>query len=180
MPALAHLILFAALLGPPGTSTLLGALRLLIELTNANPAWSGALADCATAVPSLIRLVVASRQGEDGFNTLCLALGVLTNLVETVPGVKHVLRDTRTSFSLGSPHRPALIPSRPTDLNPICQSRKCARSCRCDSTSQSTAIALLARLFLDPLLDRPDEVRPFLPVDPCKADDWTTRRKEAS
>lgn len=113
---------------------LLSALRLLIELTTRDAAWSLELSNCERAVPTLVKLLVAARTKGKGkgkriralstssaakmevdeggeleedepetasqikFDVLCLALGVLTNLVETVPEVKDVLRETRAFF----------------------------------------------------------------------------------
>ncbi|KAK4696442.1 hypothetical protein P7C70_g8379, partial [Phenoliferia sp. Uapishka_3] len=71
------------------------------------------------------------------FDVLCLSLGVLTNLAETVPDVKDVLRETY--------------------VNPSCRDhRKCARECHCEE--RENAIALLAALYLDPLKDSQNEL----------------------
>ena len=96
---------------------LLSVFRLLLALTTVSPDWSIALAGTSLAVPTLIKLIVATRNkparagrgsfivGNDveevegtvsyKFDVLCLALGVLTNLVETAEGVRDVLRETR-------------------------------------------------------------------------------------
>lgn len=119
---------------------LLSALRMLIDLTTSDPAWSVALAQVDDIISTLIKLIVATRTAESTtvarfrelsspapgelslkkdddrktkskeegiaqssmredvkFDVLCLALGVLTNLVESVDEVKTVLRTTRES-----------------------------------------------------------------------------------
>ena len=87
----------------------------MIELTNEDVAWSRALAGNEALVGILVRLLGWARVGgtkeeknevekqDEKFNVLCLALGVLTNLVETVPSVKDSLRDTCSSSTSLSP-----------------------------------------------------------------------------
>jgi hypothetical protein len=99
---------------------LLSTLRLLAELTTKDPDWSLELSKTPRMVSTLIKLVVATRttsaragkgrflsvveveEGEKGeggykFDVLCLTLGVLTNMVESVESTKGALRDTCTS-----------------------------------------------------------------------------------
>lgn len=103
-----------------GMDCLLSTLRLLVELTTKDPDWSIELSNSPRIVSTLIKLVVATRttsarvgkgrfastiveEGEKGeggykFDVLCLTLGVLTNMVESVESIKDTLRDTRTSL----------------------------------------------------------------------------------
>ena len=100
---------------------LLSTLRLLVELTTKDPDWSIELARAPRIVSTLIKLVVTTRteaarsgkgrfavesgvdrveeEGKQGFSfdVLCLTLGVLTNMVESVESIKDVLRETRES-----------------------------------------------------------------------------------
>lgn len=96
---------------------MLSVFRLLLALTTVSPDWSIALAGTPLAVPTLVKFIVATRNAEARagrgsfvvvgteendvvsykFDVLCLALGVLTNLVETAEGVRDVLRETRQS-----------------------------------------------------------------------------------
>ncbi|KAM0750083.1 hypothetical protein T439DRAFT_380825 [Meredithblackwellia eburnea MCA 4105] len=79
----------------------------------------------------------SSPPGQFNFDVLCLVLGVLANLVETVPEVKDVLRET--------------------ELDPNCPgASKCARHCVCDN--RETAIFRFTELYLDPLADSTNEV----------------------
>lgn len=123
---------------------MLGALRLMVDLTTNDPAWSSALAQAPDLVSTLVKLIVVTRNGDPGttarfevlsnqksdganedvtmvgnsttaetrdvkaseapqqslrFDVLCLALGVLTNLVESVDQIKDTLRTTRESSS---------------------------------------------------------------------------------
>ncbi|GAA5959659.1 hypothetical protein JCM21900_002150 [Sporobolomyces salmonicolor] len=73
------------------------------------------------------------------WDVLCLALGVLANLVESVEDVKDVLRDLH--------------------LSPTCHpGRRCIRHCLCPSPPARSALTTLAQLYLDPLSDAPNSV----------------------
>ena len=73
-------------------------------------------------------------------DTLCLALGLLTNLVQAVKEVKEVVRETRMCFP---PNRLiAFVHVLPIGLNPSCalKKRACARRCTCSPTSNGLDI----------------------------------------
>ncbi|GAA5857709.1 hypothetical protein JCM1840_000876 [Sporobolomyces johnsonii] len=73
------------------------------------------------------------------WDVLCLALGVLANLVESVEDVKDVLRDLH--------------------LSPTCPpSRRCTHHCLCPAPPSRPALTALAQLYLDPLADAPNSV----------------------
>ena len=73
-------------------------------------------------------------------DTLCLALGLLTNLVQAVKEVKEAVRETRT-FSLSHVQSLSFMFYR-IGLNPSCalKKRACARRCTCSPTSNGLDI----------------------------------------
>lgn len=79
-------------------------------------------------------------------DTLCLVLGLLTNLVQTVKEAKHIVHDTRTSsdFVRFDIFRCTYIHS---GLNPSCtlQRRACARKCVC--SHPLSGIEILVQLY---------------------------------
>lgn len=93
------------------------ALRVLINLTHEDLPWCRAVLDDDLSIPAVMYLVVmAQRQrrllekrvdaeeadSEDAENAarsldrLCLALGLLTNLVQATPDARHLIGDTCT------------------------------------------------------------------------------------
>ncbi|GAA5860014.1 hypothetical protein JCM5353_004884, partial [Sporobolomyces roseus] len=71
------------------------------------------------------------------WDTLCLVLGIITNLVESSDEAKDILRETM--------------------IDPTCQQgRKCVRTCTCPSPQP--ILTTLAQLYLDPLSDAPNTV----------------------
>lgn len=92
------------------------------------------------------------------YDLLCLALGVLTNLVETVDTTKDILRETCKL------HETCLLLFEDcTDIFGLTvidleckESRKCARKCQC--LNRKTSIYRLTDLYLDPLDDSLNEV----------------------
>lgn len=83
------------------------ALRVLVNLSHDNGTWSGALLDNELTVPMIVRFIVSShyrisetRSHEDKIHVsdrLCLALGLLTNLVQADERTKDLVRETCTS-----------------------------------------------------------------------------------
>ena len=92
------------------------ALRVLINLTHGNLLWSQAVLDSHSIIPMVMNLIVAeqrtrliyakkldaeeadSEDAEDAAHSLdrlCLALGLLTNLVQATSEAKRTLCDTR-------------------------------------------------------------------------------------
>ena len=79
-------------------------LRVLVNLSHDNETWSGALLDNELTVPMVIRFIVSSHHRiastashEDKIHTsdrLCLALGLLTNLVQVDERAKDLVRGT--------------------------------------------------------------------------------------
>ncbi|KAL8279525.1 hypothetical protein RQP46_008087 [Phenoliferia psychrophenolica] len=153
--ALSDVVLAAHIVGTGEAQKLvLASLRLMIELTNEASEWAEALVGDGGEdgiVRTLVRLLawaVVERGDEGGekeeeekssrFNVLCLALGVLTNLVETVPSVKDSLRDTH--------------------MSPLCAptNRKCALACHCPG--QQSSLHILAALYLSPLSSSQNEL----------------------
>ncbi|SCV72287.1 BQ2448_4981 [Microbotryum intermedium] len=140
---------------------LLGALKLVVQLTIADARWSAELVAVhqGRIVGSLVRVLQSARKGmivvgeekrgkekdesrgddqeKDGeeqegdkamLDLLCLALGTLTNLVESVDHVKTILRETL--------------------LSPTCQERRrCTLVCHCDG--REPAVSALAKLYIE-------------------------------
>lgn len=103
-------------------------LRILVNLTHANELWGRKVVKCEYAMNFLLRIIhnasqnMVQRRGdmvkieeEDldaridkgveraetcASDTLCLALGLLTNLVQAVKEVKEAVRETRMFFFL--------------------------------------------------------------------------------
>ena len=82
-------------------------LRVLVNLSHDNETWSGALLNNELTVPMVARFIVSShhritgaRSHEDKMHIsdrLCLALGLLTNLVQMDERAKNLIRETCTS-----------------------------------------------------------------------------------
>lgn len=82
-------------------------LRVFVNLSHDSETWSGALLDNELTVPMIVRFIVSShrRMNETGSyedkihasDRLCLALGLLTNLVQADERAKDLIRETRTS-----------------------------------------------------------------------------------
>ncbi|KAF9652285.1 hypothetical protein BDM02DRAFT_3089375 [Thelephora ganbajun] len=114
------------------------ALRVLVNLSHDNGTWSGALLDNGLTVPMIVRFIVSSHRRiarvksyEDKIHAsdrLCLALGLLTNLVQVDERAKDLVRETL--------------------LNRTCPGRRgCIRSCNC--SNRATALSSLLAIFLD-------------------------------
>ena len=83
------------------------ALRVLVNLSHDNEAWSSALLDNELTVPMVVRFIVSSHcriAGTKSYDDkihisdrLCLALGLLTNLVQVDERAKDLIRETCTS-----------------------------------------------------------------------------------
>lgn len=73
-------------------------------------------------------------------DTLCLALGLLTNLVQAVKEVKEAVRETRMFASFS--HLSNRFHVLPIGLNPSCalKKRACARRCTCSRASNGLDI----------------------------------------
>ena len=101
-------------------------LRILVNLTHANELWGRKVVQCEYAMNFLLRIIhnasqnmrrgdlvkieeeedLASRNDKSverletsALDTLCLALGLLTNLVQAVKEVNEAVRETRMLFS---------------------------------------------------------------------------------
>lgn len=105
-----HLLLRAGEHVTPAGDCLASALRTLVDLTSGDSQWSVTLAQTPGAIQALVNIIIESRavglskrkrgeeeedevEGQSGFDILCLALGVLTNLVETAEGARDTLRE---------------------------------------------------------------------------------------
>lgn len=87
------------------------ALRVLVNLSHDNETWSGALLDNELTVPMIVRFIVSShhritstKSHEDNIHIsdrLCLALGLLTNLVQVDERAKDLTRETRKFCGCG-------------------------------------------------------------------------------
>ena len=101
-------------------------LRILVNLTHANELWGRKVVQCEYAMNFLLRIIhnasqnmrrgdivkieeeeedLASRNDKSveraetcALDTLCLALGLLTNLVQAVKEVKEAVRETRMCY----------------------------------------------------------------------------------
>ena len=82
------------------------ALRVLVNLSHDNETWSGSLLDNELTVPMVVRFIVSSHYRIAGTKSyddkihisdrLCLALGLLTNLVQVDERAKDLIRETCT------------------------------------------------------------------------------------
>lgn len=147
-------------------------LRILVNLTHANELWGRKVVQCEYAMNFLLRIIhnasqnMVQRRGdmvkteeeeEDldvrndksveraetcALDTLCLALGLLTNLVQAVKEVKEAVRETRMCFSPTSNCVIAFVHVLLIGLNPSCalKKRACARRCTCSPTSNGLDI----------------------------------------
>jgi hypothetical protein len=107
-------------------------MRILVNLTHANELWGRKVVECEYAMNFLLRIIhnasqnMVQRRGDMvkneeeenlavarndksveraetcALDTLCLALGLLTNLVQAVKEVKEAVRETRMCFSPSS------------------------------------------------------------------------------
>lgn len=131
------------------------ALRVLVNLSHDNETWSGALLGNDLTVPMIFRLIVSShhriattRSYEDKIHVsdrLCLALGLLTNLVQVDERAKDLIRETCTCGGTAELY---------IDVDPIpvlshtCPGRRgCIRSCHCPN--RTTALSSLLVIFLN-------------------------------
>ena len=130
------------------------ALRVLVNLSHDNGAWSGALLDNELTVPMVVRFIVSShhritetRSCDDKIHVsdrLCLALGLLTNLVQADERAKDLIRETRASCGTALFARQA---DPLSVLNRTCPGRRsCIQSCRC--SNRATALSSLLSIFL--------------------------------
>lgn len=86
-------------------------LRVLVNLSHDNENWVGALLDNELTVLTVLRFIISShhritgtRSYEDKMRVsdrLCLALGLLTNLVQADERTKDLVRETRTFGDIG-------------------------------------------------------------------------------
>ena len=116
------------------------AFRVLINISHANPTWSTLLVHQRFMISVISSLIVISPRaphdaideaGEGGVQALdrqCLALGLLTNLVQEEESSKHLCRETSefcTPVSL-------FVAYRFSELDPSCPAlRQCAYACTC-------------------------------------------------
>ncbi|GAA6014989.1 hypothetical protein JCM11491_002384 [Sporobolomyces phaffii] len=146
-----------------GSKLLLSILGILFGLST-EAIWSDALIGAHTSrndglIGVLVRTALACRRTSEArpratrpghpeaedevvedrpeWDTLCLVLGTLTNLIESADAAKDILRETL--------------------IDPNCQlGRKCIRSCACPAPQP--ALTILAQIYLDPLDDAPNSV----------------------
>ncbi|KAI1798133.1 hypothetical protein LXA43DRAFT_875771 [Ganoderma leucocontextum] len=122
-------------------------LRVLINLTHEDLPWCRAVLDDDLSMPAIMHIIVtAQRQrrllekrvdADEGdsdhaetaarsLDRLCLALGLLTNLVQATPDARHLIGDTLLDFD---------CPNQ----------RRCIRGCTCPS--RASALACLAQVY---------------------------------
>lgn len=91
------------------------ALRVLINLTHEDLPWCGAVLDDDLSMPAIMHLIVTAQRerrllekrvdadesdadyaetAARSLDRLCLGLGLLTNLVQAIPGARHLIGDT--------------------------------------------------------------------------------------
>jgi hypothetical protein len=99
---------------PIANRCLESAFRVLINISHANPTWSALLVQQRLMIPVISSLILISsraphdmieEEGEGGaqaFDRQCLALGLLTNLVQGEEVSKHLCRETSAFRSLVS------------------------------------------------------------------------------
>ncbi|KAF8271870.1 hypothetical protein EI94DRAFT_1719682 [Lactarius quietus] len=109
---------------PRANRCLESALRVLINVSHENPTWCKLLLHQKLMIPAISSLIALSLHGPQleneetsdrsarAFDRLCLALGLLTNLVQVDEDAKDICRETK--------------------LDPLCPAlRQCAYACSC-------------------------------------------------
>lgn len=117
------------------------ALRVLINISHENPTWCQLLLRQRLMVPVISSLIAislhaprdtneeASERDAQAFDRLCLALGLLTNLVQVDEESKNLCRETSAFCLLVSVFVPL---SNFPELDPLCPARRrCAYACSC-------------------------------------------------
>lgn len=127
-------------------------LRVLVNLTHSDSNWAQSVIANDFAVAFIMRLIVtsspedeesqpklehddvpppaaSSHHQQNAWDRLCLALGLLTNLVQSVPGFKNVLHRTKVSIKC------------------TLSNRACAKKCKCPSSSQIGALEVLVGVY---------------------------------
>ncbi len=142
------------------------ALRVLINLTHEDLPWCRAVLDDDLSMPSIMHLIVSAQrerrllekrvdadEGDPDYaetaarslDRLCLALGLLTNLVQATPDARHLIGDT-CAFSQGITSRPVSNKAIFIVLDFDCpRQRRCIRGCTC--SSRASALSCLARVY---------------------------------
>jgi len=134
------------------------AFRVIINISHANPTWSAILVHQRLMIPVISSLIVISSHaphdaideaGEGRAQALdrqCLALGLLTNLVQEEESSKHLCRKTSAFCSLVS----VFVPYSFTELDPSCPAlRQCAYACTCpNATSVLECLASVYEHYL--------------------------------
>ena len=106
---------FCSTLRYTATTCAESALRVLVNLTHEDLPWCRAVLDDGMSMPAIMHLVVTAQRerrllekcvdaekGDCGhaenaarsLDRLCLALGLLTNLVQATPDARHIIGDT--------------------------------------------------------------------------------------
>lgn len=151
----------------PASKCIESALRVLINLTHDDSLWSQAVLEDVLALPVIMRLVVtAQRQRQmlekrvdtdeadaDDAETaahcldrMCLALGLLTNLVQATPDAKHALGSTCKCNQLII-YSDGVVLTSCTVLDSHCPAqRRCLRECTCPT--RASALACLAEVYM--------------------------------
>lgn len=127
-------------------------LRVLVNLTHSDSNWAQSVIANDFAVAFIMRLIVtsspedeesqhklerddvpppaaSSHHQQNAWDRLCLALGLLTNLVQSVPGFKNVLHRTKVSIKC------------------TLSNLACAKKCKCPSSSQIGALEVLVGVY---------------------------------
>ena len=130
------------------------ALRVLVNLSHDNETWSDALLSNELTVPMIVRFIVSSHHriadtnfSEDKIHVsdrLCLALGLLTNLVQVDERAKDLVRETCTC---GGTAKFCTNAEYSLVLSSTCLGRRgCTRACHCPN--RATALSSLLAIFL--------------------------------
>lgn len=145
-------------------------LRVLVNLTHSDSNWAQSVIANDFAVAFIMRLIVtsspedeesqpklehddvpppaaSSHHQQNAWDRLCLALGLLTNLVQSVPGFKNVLHRTSTSLTLSIVYHDQLVFILEVSIKCTLSNRACAKKCKCPSSSQIGALEVLVGVY---------------------------------
>lgn len=89
----------------------------------------------------------SSHHQQNAWDRLCLALGLLTNLVQSVPGFKNVLHRTSTSLILSIVYHDQLVFILEVSIKCTLSNLACAKKCKCPSSSQIGALEVLVGVY---------------------------------
>lgn len=149
------------------------AFRILINLTNGDATWTDAVVADPYTLPTVIRVIESAHRSllwssskksaaepssrdtaTSAMDRLCLALALLTNLLQERDNLAYSLQNMSTSNRLHQ-EKIAYSPISHIVLDPSCEGRgTCLLSCRC--VNSISAISGLVNIYISFLKDEDD------------------------